>query len=258
MIEIFISIATILAAVLVYLAAARLLREITESVTIWDYQTALHFKNGRFVKTLEAGKFRLWGRGHRVIVYDNRISELVVSGQELITADSATLKLTAVAQWKIADALKFHLAAEDSRQALYTRVQLALRQVVGSLNLDTILERKGGFGPELATALQESAARDLGITLSKVEIRDLMLGADLKSVYSSVLTARKEALAKLEKARGEAAALRTLANAARVFENHPDLFRLRYLETLREAGAGYGNQLIVGVPEEWMGLVKKG
>jgi hypothetical protein len=49
-----------------------------------------------------------------------------------------------------------------------------------------------------------------------------------------------------------------LANAARVFENNPDLFRLRYLETLKEAGtSGYGNQLIIGVPEELMGLVKK-
>ncbi|NRB73932.1 MAG: slipin family protein, partial [Verrucomicrobiales bacterium] len=46
-------------------------------------------------------------------------------------------------------------------------------------------------------------------------------------------------------------------NAARAFENNPELFRLRYLETLKEAGAGYGNQLIIGVPEELMGAVKK-
>ena len=83
-----------------------------------------------------------------------------------------------------------------------------------------------------------------------------MLGGDLKGVYSSVLTARKEAQAKQETARGEAAALRTLANAARAFENNPELFRLRYLDMLKEAGtSGFGNQLVIGVPEELMGLV---
>ena len=48
-----------------------------------------------------------------------------------------------------------------------------------------------------------------------------------------------------------------MANAARAFENNPELFRLRYLDTLKEAGAGYGNQLIIGVPDELMALVKK-
>ena len=84
-----------------------------------------------------------------------------------------------------------------------------------------------------------------------------MMAGELKGVYAGVITARKEAQAQQERARGEAAALRTYANAARVFDNNPDLFRLRYLETLKELGTGYGNQLIVGVPEELMGLVKK-
>lgn len=258
MTEIILAIITVAAAFAVYFAAVRLLREYCETVTIWDYQTGLHFKDGQFVETIAAGKIRLWGRGHSVVVYDNRIVELVVPSQELLTAEGVTLKLTAVAQWRIADALKFHSAAEDARQALHTRVQLALRGVIGELELDAIVAGRAGFGAALLDCVCDSAAADLGVEVKAIDIRDTMLGSELKSVYAGVLSARKEALAKLEKARGEAAALRTLANAARLFEDHPGLLRLRYLDTIREAGAGYGNQLVIGVPEEWLGLVKKG
>lgn len=258
MIEIITAIIIVVIALTAAGAAFRLINESLESVTVWDYQTGLHFRNGRFVETLESGKHRLWGRGHTVFLYDTRITELVVASQEVITADSATLKLSAVAQWKIADALKYHEAAQDPNQALYSRIQLALRQVIGELELDAVVEQKARFGDALLAHVRDTALNDFGMTVETIDIRDLMLGSDLKGVYAGVLHARKEAQAKQERARGDAAALRTLANAARVFENNPELFRLQYLETLKQAGtAGYGNQLIIGVPEELLGTVKK-
>lgn len=248
---------TITAAVILWALAAKLIRESVETVTVWDYQTGLHFKNGRYIESLDSGKHRLWGRGHSVVIYDNRIAELVVQGQELITADSATVKLTAVTQWRIADAMKFHLTVDNAHQALYTRVQLAMRSIVGGLDLDGVIGQKTDFGKALLNEVKADTLEELGVEVLRVEIRDLMLSGELKSAYAGVITARKEAQAHQERARGEAAALRTMANAARAFENNPDLLRLRYLETLKEAGTGYGNQLIIGVPEEWMSLVKK-
>lgn len=257
MIEIIIAILTIAVAIGAYVGAVRLINDSVETVTIWDYQTGLHFRHGRFLKILEAGKHRFWGRGHSIFRYDLRLTELVVSSQELITADSASIKLSAVAQWKIDDALKYHEGARDVDQALYTRIQLALREVIGSLELDAVLEQKSGFGRILLESIHAAAMRDLGVDVQAIEIRDLMLGGELKRVFSSVLTARKQAQAKQEQARGEAAALRTLANAARVFENNPELFRLRYLDTLERAGSsGQGNQLIIGVPEGFLDRVK--
>lgn len=255
--ETVITIATIVAAFVLWGLGVKLIREYVETFTIWDFQSGLHFRHGKFIEILEAGKHRLFGKGHTVILHDHRICELVVQGQELITADSATVKLTAVAQWKIVDPQKFYTGAEDARQALYTIIQLALRQLVGGLALDAVMEKKASFAGEILDQVRGAAALELGVEVLRVDIRDLMLGGELKSAYSAVITARQEARAKQERARGEAAALRTMANAARAFENNPELFRLRYLETLKEAGAGYGNQLIIGVPEEMMALVKK-
>lgn len=244
-------------AIITWVLGVKLTREMLETVTIWDYQVGLHFKDGRFIETLESGKHRLWGRGHSVLLFDSRITEMVVQGQELITSDTATVKLTAVSQFKIADALKFHQEAENAHGALYTQIQLAMRELIGGLELDAILERKVDFGKTLLKGVAETALAELGIEVVRIEIRDVILGGELKTSYAGVITARKEAQAKQERARGDAAALRTFANAARVYETNPELFRLRYLETLKELGAGYGNQLIVGVPEDLMGLVKK-
>jgi len=72
-----------------------------------------------------------------------------------------------------------------------------------------------------------------------------------------VMSAKQEALAGLEKARGEAAAIRVMANTARVLERTPVLLQLEFLKTLEKTGAGYNNQLIMGPLEPLMGFLKK-
>jgi len=193
--ETVITIATIVAAIALWAASVKLVNDYVETVTIWDYQTGLHFKNGCYLESLEAGKHRLWGRGHSVIVFDQRAFELVVQRQELITSDSATVKLTAVTQWKIADALKFHLGVDNAHQALYTLVQLAMRRVIGGLDLDAVIEQKADFGKTLLKEVKGDAFEELGIGVGRIEIRDVMLSGELKSSYAGMITARKEAQA---------------------------------------------------------------
>jgi len=231
------------------------LRAFTAIAVVWDFQSALHYRHGKLVGLLQAGRHRFWGRGHQIIVLDARIEELVVQSQELLSADGASVKLSAVAQWRIADPVKFYTYAADGRQALYSRVQLALREAVGVLELDALVERKSSLSAPLLEAVREKAASELGIEVLSVDLRDLMLSGELKAACAAVLGEKKAAQAKLEKARGDAAALRSLANAARLFEEHPGLLRLRYLDTIKEIGNGTGNQLVISIPEELLGLV---
>lgn len=255
--ETVINIAIALALIWIAFTLVGMIRRHIEIVTIWDYQVGLHFKDGCYVETLESGRHRLWGRGHSVILLDTRATEMVVQGQEVITSDSATVKLTAVALWKVVDPLKYHLGVENAHQALYTQVQLAMRRLIGGLELDVVVEGKADFGKALLNDVKETILAETGAEVVRIDIRDLMLNGEMKASYAGVITARKEAQAQQERARGDAAALRTFANSARVYENNPDLFRLRYLETLQEAGTGCGNQLIIGVPEDLLNLVKK-
>lgn len=74
-----------------------------------------------------------------------------------------------------------------------------------------------------------------------------MFPGNLKQMFAQVVKARKEGQAALEKARGETAALRNLANAAKMIESHPNLLNLRLLQSVGESS---GNTLVLGMPSQ--------
>lgn len=218
------------------------------SFVINDHETALLFQHGRYLRALAPGRYRLWAMGHEVKRVDTRAQTLLVQGQELLTADQVVLKVNALATFRVADALAMHRACADPAASLYMEVQLALRQVVAADAAETFLQQKTGLGEKLL-ALITPAAAALGLKADRVDIRDVMLPADLKRSYMSALQQRQESQASLEKARAETAALRTLANAAKLMRDNPELLPLRYLQTIQEVGSSMGNTLVLGLTD---------
>jgi regulator of protease activity HflC (stomatin/prohibitin superfamily) len=80
-------------------------------------------------------------------------------------------------------------------------------------------------------------------TVRTIDTRPVQLA---KKIFAQVVKARQEGLAALERARGETAALRNLANAAQMVERNPHLFQLRLLQV---AGQQTGTTLVVGMPQ---------
>ncbi|MGK0190253.1 MAG: regulator of protease activity HflC (stomatin/prohibitin superfamily) [Verrucomicrobiales bacterium] len=207
--------------------------------TIWSFQEGVVFRHGKFVKVLQPGRHAPWGAGYEVRKIEKNLRQLTVQSQEITTADKVAVKVSVIANYRVADSLKFVTEAQMPEQILYSAVQLALREMIGTEPIDDVLESKSGYGSQLKLSVIDSAA-SVGIQIESIDIRDVILGGDLKKAYAGVLLARKDALAGLEKARSEAAALRTLANGARLFESNPQLLQLRYLQLLentRQSGA---------------------
>jgi hypothetical protein len=138
----------------------------------------------------------------------------------------------------------FDNGVSSYHDALYLLLQLEARRVVGASPIEQVLARRAGFGPELLAACAEPA-RALGLELEAVDVKDLILPGDLKRIFAKVVEARQEGLAALERARGETAALRNLANAARLLEASPALAQLRLLQHLASTS---GNTYVLGVP----------
>lgn len=86
-----------------------------------------------------------------------------------------------------------------------------------------------------------------GLRLISADVKDIMLSGKLKEIFAQVVNARQEGLAALERARGETAALRNLANAAKMIDANPNLMQLRLVQTLGESS---GNTLVLGVPPQ--------
>ena len=91
---------------------------------------------------------------------------------------------------------------------------------------------------EVSDKTVTAAMQPLGVEVAKVYLRDIMLGKELRSSYAAVLAARKDGEAALERARGETAALRSLANAAHMIKDNPDLVQLRLLQAMSSDEGG--------------------
>jgi regulator of protease activity HflC (stomatin/prohibitin superfamily) len=188
---------------------------------------------GRFQRVLDAGRHWILRPGARVERLDSRRRLLAVQSQEILTSDNVHLRISAVVSLRVTDPARALHEAQSYEQEIYVATQLALRAAVAETGIDDVLERKLQIGEGL---LETVAARgeSLGVEVDAVEIRDVILPGDMRAAFAEVVRARAEGRAALERARGESAALRNLANAARVIEGNPALMNLRILQAISQ------------------------
>ncbi|MEP6754012.1 MAG: slipin family protein [Chthonomonadales bacterium] len=213
--------------------------------TIYDFQHGLLYHEGRFERILEPGQYRLSKSKDSVTVIDMRPVDLTISGQEMLTADNVGIKLSVVVTYKVVDPKLAANSSERFQDALYVRVQMALREIVGEFPIDDLLTARQTIAEQLTTRCAP-AATALGLEWIDAGVKDINFPTELKRVFAQVVVAREEGLAALERARGESAAIRNLANAAKTFEGNPGLLQLR---TLMAAEQGSGNHLVVHIDE---------
>ena len=222
-----------LAYVLIAVVAAIVLRLLVNRVVIFEYERGVRYKDGAAVETLEPGVHWI-GVLSTVTKVDVRPTYVAIPGQEVLTADGIGVKLSLVAKYQIAEPSRALGAVASYRDALYTVLQLALREVVGATTIDSVLATRLDIGRQLVAIVGPKAAA-FGVTVLEADVKDVMFPADLKKIFAQVVRARQEGLAALERARGETAALRNLANAAALVEQRPSLMQLRVLQTLGQA-----------------------
>ena len=211
-----------------------------------ESHAGLLYHHGVFVRVLNAGRHILWGFGWSLNTMDLRRSFTLVAGQEVLTADNVALKLSLLVTHQVADPVKAMHETQNWATDLYNAAQLALRAVVGGVAVEALLNQRVEIGAQLLARVQADAAK-IGINVHAVEVKDVIFPAELKRAFADALKAKQEGLAALERARGESAALRNLANAARVLEGNPALMNLRVLQSLSAAQSA-GNTLVLGVP----------
>jgi regulator of protease activity HflC (stomatin/prohibitin superfamily) len=236
----------ILAAFFAGLIAIKYATQWRFTVPVPEGYAGLLYHKGKFAEVLGAGRHVRWGRFYSTSFFDLRKTTLLVAGQEVLTADNVGLKASVQVTFQIADPAKAAHETQNWSSDLHNAAQLALRAVVGGVAVEPLLAQRLELGAQMLARVQPEAAK-IGINVLAVEVKDVMFPAELKRAFAEVLKAKQEGQAALERARGESAALRNLANAARVLEGNPALMNLRLLQSLATA-QNAGNTLVVGVP----------
>jgi len=139
-------------------------------------------------------------------------------------------------------------ANQSYEETLYAHAQTLLRKLVGDIPIEKLLESRNEISEGLQSGVSELSDA-LGVKLLSLAIKDIMFPGTLKDAFSQVARARQEGQAALEKARGEAAAMRNLANTAKLLDGNPNLYNLRLLQTINEAGSVVLRLDKDGVPE---------
>ena len=232
-------------AIVVLLAFAILIKALPiRQVTIYEFQKGLKYSRGRYTGTLDPGQYWIISTFAAITAVDNRSEFVAVQGQDVLSADGVTLKVSVAAEFQVADP---HVAVNNNanyRSSLYMNLQMALREIIGKEKIDTVLENRSSISARLMELTSAKAAQ-LGVKLIAADVKDIMLPGDMKKVFAQVVKAQKEGQAALERARGETAALRNLANAARTMDDNPNLLQLRALQALADSS---GSTLVFGVP----------
>jgi len=221
--------------------------QVLDICTVQRERAGVLFVDGRCTDVLLPGEYAFWkGAAEvRVVEVDLRETILDVGGQDIMTADKVTLRINAVVTWKVIDPRRMLSQTEDARQVLYRDTQMVLRSVVGSRELDSFLTDRDGVSGELEAGVRRRAG-ELGVEITAVGIRDVILPGDMKELMNRVTEARKAAEANLIARREETAAIRSQANTAKLLAESPTLMRLRELETLEKIAAAGKLNIILG------------
>jgi regulator of protease activity HflC (stomatin/prohibitin superfamily) len=229
------------------IARSQMVQRVLDVCTIERDRVGVLFVDGRYIDTLGPGLYAFWkGQSEsKLVEVDLRETMVDVGGQDIMTADKVTLRLNAVVTYKVVDARQVISRTDDVRQALYRETQLVLRAVVGARELDAFLTDKDAVAREIEDNVRRRAG-ELGLEISSVGIRDVILPGDMRDLMNKVTEAKKAAEANLIARREETAAMRSQANTAKLLQDNQVLMRLRELEVLEKIASAGKLNIVLG------------
>ncbi len=218
--------AIVLVALLIAAMSIRILRE---------YERGVVFRLGRLIALRGPGLRFLIPVVDQMVRVDLRTVTLNVPPQEVITKDNVTVRVNAVAYFRVLDPDRAITEVEDYLVATSQIAQTTLRSVLGKAELDSLLGERERLNQELQTIIDEQT-EPWGIKVSTVEVKDVELPQDMQRAIALQAQAERERRAKIIGAEGEYQAAQKLSDAANIMSQNPATMQLRYLQTLLQIG----------------------
>jgi regulator of protease activity HflC (stomatin/prohibitin superfamily) len=214
---------------------------------IKQYEQGVLFRLGRVQGTRQPG-FRLIVPVvdvlHRVSL---RIVTMPIQSQGIITRDNVSVDVSAVAYFRVVDAVKSVVAIENVHAAIDQIAQTTLRKVVGQHTLDETLSETDRINKDIREIL-DVATLDWGVEVTLVELKDIQLPDSMKRAMARQAEAEREKRAKIINAEGESLAATALGEASDIMMEHPLALQLRNLQSLVEIGVDKNTTVVFPAP----------
>ena len=230
----------VLALVALFVAAVRIL---------FEYERGVVFTLGRYTGTKGPGFVLLVPFVQQMVRVDLRIIVEEVPGQDVISRDNVSVKVSAVIYFRVVDAERAVIQVKTFREATSQLAQTTLRSILGKHDLDQMLTERDKLSSDIQDVLDKQTDA-WGIKVSNVEIKRIDLDDSMIRAIARQAEAERSRRAKIINAEGEQQAAQKMLEAAQILAPVPQAMQLRYLATLFEIAGERSSTIVFPFPLE--------
>lgn len=235
---------------LLFVLAVRSVRQVNQ------WEVALKFSLGKFVGRMEPGIHVLLPLMQSMIRVDTRIRNRDLPKQMVITSDNVTAMIDAVVYYKVVDPEKATLNVENYELAIKDRAKVVLRDIVGEIRLDELLEHREQIAAKVRVAVEQFVAQ-WGLHVELIAMQDIQLPPAMQEVIARKAIAERDRQYVMIKSQADVESARNFAEAARILTDSPGAMELRRLEALQNLTAAGTSKVIFDLARGDSGDVRK-
>lgn len=220
-----------------------------------QYERGVVLTLGRYTGVLNPGLRIVIPFIQRVIKVDLRIRTADIPRQEVITKDNVPVGVNAVVYFQVEKPEDVVLKIQDYSYAVTQYSQTALRDVIGGVELDTLLTERENLAEQIQTIVDKET-EGWGLNVTAIKMQDIEMPADMKRTMAKQAEAEREKRATIINSEGEVIAAKNLSEAAKLMANSPGALHLRTLNSINDVSSDQSNTIVYVAPIEVLRAVE--
>jgi regulator of protease activity HflC (stomatin/prohibitin superfamily) len=210
---------------------------------------------GSFTGTLNPGLNVIIPIFQRLIKVDIRITTSDIPQQEVITKDNVPVGINAVVYFQVTKPEVAVLKIQDYTYAVTQYAQTALRDVIGQVELDSLLVDRQKIADEIKKIV-DAETSEWGVDVTAIKIQDIELPADMKRAMAKQAEAERERRATIIRSQGELSASENLKKAMEQM-SASGAISLRTLQTIESTTSNPASTVVFALPIEVLEGLRK-
>ena len=223
---------------------------------ILEYERLVIFRLGKYKRTIGPGVVYVLPIFEKSRKVSLRIITEDIPRQEVITKDNIPVLANTVVYFKVERPEDAVIKIENYTFAVRQYTQAALRDVVGNMELDSVLSEREKIATDIRSIVDQETS-EWGIDIKSIKIQEIELPAEMKRAMAKQAEAEREKRAAIIASEGELGAARNLTEAAAMMAVEPGALQIRTLQTIRDISQDPSEKIVIFMPGELGKILKK-
>jgi regulator of protease activity HflC (stomatin/prohibitin superfamily) len=223
---------------------------------ILEYERLVIFRLGKYKRTIGPGVVYVLPMLEKSRKVSLRIITADIPRQEVITKDNIPVLANTVVYYKVERPEDAVIKIENFAFAVTQYTQAALRDVVGNMELDSVLTEREVIATDIRNIVDQET-NEWGIDIKSIKIQEIELPAEMKRAMAKQAEAEREKRAAIIASEGEVGAAENLSRAATIMASQPGALQIRTLQTIRDISQDPSEKIIIFMPGDLGNILKK-